>query len=114
MVRSEDVPPELWRNILDFLDGDPPATERPPEMSRATPDTPLKNVSLVSKFLRMNSLAVLFKYGQIQQYFSERKIKRCQDAVLTNCLEFIKRHGLQNHITCMTFRVIVDEKVTGA
>lgn len=114
MARPDDLPPELWKNILDYLDADRLKTVGRSELPQATPDITLRNLSLVSKFFRWNSLVVLFRFMQVQQYYSERKIRKGQDEVLTNCLEFIKRNRLQNHIICMSFRVILDEACIGA
>lgn len=114
MAGPEDLPPELWKDILAYLDKVPQGLDGQSGLPEAASDVTLKNLSLVSKHLRLNSLALLFKYMQLELYYSERQIKDGQEATLTNCLNFIEQTGLRSHISRISFRAILDQKYIGA
>lgn len=113
MVGLENLPPELWNIVLDDLVDNRVWPDEEPDAVQGNPDLTLKHLSLVSKFCRLYTLAALFRYVQVQQLFSQRDIEERQQTVLADCLDFIKQNGLQRYVQCVSFRVVIVEKLKG-
>ena len=113
MVGLENLPLELWNIILDDLVDNRVWPDEEPDAVQGGPDLTLKHLSLVSKFCRLYTLAALFRYVQIEQLFLQRDIQKGQQAGLAGCLGFIKQNDLQKYVQCVSFRVILDEKLKG-
>lgn len=116
----ETLPPELISHIFSFLDGPAPSDVRlrdqPSPSMLASPDAPLKAVSLVSKRWRAIVLPVLFRhilwaFDRWDLVFSEASTSNTGKLPTLPLLTFIRANGLSRCVESLT--LVVSDRMYG-